>query len=224
MNLVDVVTLSKKLCPQPIQVKLKYANKENFLGRIVNGYVPGVDDIALLTPKAANDLCLAQNELINKFGYGLLVYDAYRPKRAVQDFLQWSKQLPADDDELERKAKHYPHIRKDQLFELGYVMEDSDHCYGNTVDVVLIELSAGKKLDMGARFDYMDELSHITATAAMIGEEACKNRQILSAAMMKFGFQTYTEEYWHFCHGGAVGREVREPMDVEINSEMRDIR
>ncbi|MBI2784822.1 MAG: peptidase M15 [Legionella longbeachae] len=223
MTLVDVVRLSETKCKNPIKAKLKYATEKNFVGRVINGYEPNLLDVALMTPNAAKKLCEVQNYLIEQYGYGLFIYDAYRPKRAVNDFVFWSKQTPVGKYELERKQKHYPNIQKNQLFELGYVAEDSGHCYGNTVDLVLIDIKSGEKLEMGACFDYMDEKSHITAKSDKIGETACKNREILSTAMQKFGFHTYQEEYWHFSHGGKEGREVENPIDIEISKEMKGI-
>ncbi|RIB09271.1 hedgehog signaling/DD-peptidase zinc-binding domain-containing protein [Gigaspora rosea] len=167
-------------------------------------------------PKAAKALCLTQSYLNEKYGYGLFVYDAYRPKRAVQDILSWSKQPPSDEYELERKQKHYPNIEKSQLFDLGYVCEDSGHCYGNTVDVVLQVIKTGEILDMGAIYDFMDKISHSTADSTQIGEVAYKNRLILSEAMQQFGFLPYTVEFWHFSHGGEEGREVKVPLDEVI--------
>lgn len=221
MTLINVIALSERRCKHPMQAYLKYATAKNFVGRVIDGYEPDLTDLALLTPKAADMLCHVQNELNSQHNLGLLIYDAYRPKRAVQDFVLWSR-LPANSEyELERKAKHYPNIEKNQLFELGYVVEDSNHCYGNTVDLVLIDLQNGNKLDMGARFDYMDERSHITTDSEIIGEEAYQNRNILSTAMQKFNFQPYYAEFWHFTHGGKEGREVIEPLDIPINEALR---
>ncbi|CAG8590719.1 5714_t:CDS:1 [Dentiscutata erythropus] len=216
MSLVDVTKLSRESCQYPIKAELKYATKKNFVGRIINGYDSSIIDVALLMPKAAKALCLTQNYLNEKYGYGILVYDAYRPKRAVQDILSWSKQPPSDEYELERKQKHYPKIEKSQLFDLGYVSKDSGHCYGNTVDVVLQVIKTGEILDMGARYDFMDEISHTTVDSTQIGEVAYKNRLILSEAMQKFGFLPYTNEFWHFSHGGEEGREMNVPLDEVI--------
>lgn len=221
MTLINVIALSERQCKHPIQAYLKYATTKNFVGRVIDGYEPDLTDLALLTPKAASMLCHVQNELNAQHNLGLLIYDAYRPKRAVQDFVLWSR-LPAKSEyELERKAKHYPNIEKNQLFELGYVVEDSNHCYGNTVDLVLIDLQNGNKLDMGARFDFMDERSHIATGSEIIGVEAHKNRNILSTAMQKFNFQPYYAEFWHFTHGGKEGREVNEPLDIPITESLR---
>jgi D-alanyl-D-alanine dipeptidase len=221
MPLINVVELSKTNCETPIKAKLKYATAKNFLGRTVTGYDPKIIDIAMMTPIAAHKLCEVQNYLIKEYGCGLLIYDAYRPKRAVMDFVFWSKQPPAGDYELQRKAKHYPRVEKKDFFDLGYVAEDSGHCYGNTVDLVLIDLKTGKKLEMGTRYDFMDEKSHITANSSVIGAQAYKNREILAMAMQKFGFQPYQEEYWHFSHGGKDGREEKTPMDEPIVETMR---
>jgi D-alanyl-D-alanine dipeptidase len=218
MPLIDVVKLSQTECTQPIQAHLKYATNKNFVGRVIDGYDPAFANIALMTPKAATALCKVQNELVTEHNVGLLIYDAYRPKRAVRDFFTWSQQAPANAYELERKAKHYPNIEKSQLFTLGYLVEDSGHCYGNTVDLVLITASTGEKLDMGSRYDYMDPKSHIHANRNLIGDEAWRLRTILSTTMQKFGFHTYPEEYWHFSHGGEAGREATEPLDIEIRA------
>lgn len=219
--LVNVIEISKEKCKHPIKAKLKYATTKNFVGRVIDGYDPTITDVALMTSKAAEQLCLVQNELIEKYQYGLLIYDAYRPKRAVNDFMLWSKADPESPYELERKAKHYPNIEKQKFFELGYVAEDSGHCYGNTVDLVLIDLNTNKKLEMGARYDFMDEKSHITAKVGQISEEALKNRKILLDTMQKFGFNPLHEEYWHFSHGGKEGREVQKPMDIPIQVAIR---
>lgn len=216
--LIDVIQLSQKQCKIPIQAKLKYATAHNFVGRPIDGYDPKVTHVALMTPKAAEHLCQVQNYLIQHYGYGLLIYDAYRPVRAVKDFLFWSKQKPVNSYELVRKEKHYPNVSKGKLFELGYIAEQSGHCYGNTVDLVLIDIKTGKKLDMGARFDYMDEKSHSTADSKHIGVKAYKHRKILTEAMQRFGFEQLKEEFWHFSYGGKQGREVSQPMDISITS------
>jgi D-alanyl-D-alanine dipeptidase len=221
VKLVNVVALSEKSCKEPIKAKLKYATEKNFVGRVIEGYTPQITTVALMTSLAAKKLCQVQNYLIDKYNYGLLIYDAYRPKRAVSDFVNWSKQPPSGETELIRKTKHYPSISKPQLFELGYVAEDSGHCYGNTVDLVLIDLATGKKLEMGARFDFMDEKSHTTVDTSQISQQAYDNRKTLAEAMQKFGFEPYKEEFWHFSHGGKQGREVQEPIDLDIATALR---
>lgn len=209
---VDLLALSQKRCAHPFSVDAKYTADDNFIGRPIQGYTPGLKQLLLMTRQAAESLCQVQNALVTQAQCGLLVLDAYRPQRAVRDFMQWSALPPATSHELARKAIHYPHIEKSQLFELGYVAEDSQHCYGHTVDVVLVD-QQGRELDMGAPFDYMDELSHITKTAEDIGETAFRHRDLLSKTMQQFGFVPYEKEFWHFSYRE---KEVFEPMDVAI--------
>jgi D-alanyl-D-alanine dipeptidase len=222
-QMVDVVALSQQHCARPIQALLAYATPENFIGRVIDGYTPALTDFALMTKNAAAALCDVQNSLLKNHNLGLLIYDSYRPKRAVRDFVKWST-APVGDDaqgqfELQRKAIHYPHIEKARMFELGYVAEDSQHCYGHTVDLVLIDAN-GKELDLGACFDYMDKRSHITATAAEIGDEALQNRTILADTMKHHGFLAYPTEFWHFNYNV---KTIQEPIDIFITADLRGL-
>ena len=71
---------------------------------------------------------LAEKEL------SLIVWDCYRPKRAVNDFLQWSK----DPAHSEMKTEFYPRTDKEKLFALGYLAKPSAHSRGSTVDLALV--------------------------------------------------------------------------------------
>ncbi len=215
--LIDVITLSQKTCKNPIECTLAYATTENFLGRIVKGYSPQAKHVCFMAPKAAKALCQVQNQL-NENNLGLFIFDSFRPLRAVKDFGQWMHQSVEDTQELTRKKIHYPHVEKNQLAELGYVNDHvSNHCFGDTVDLTLIQLSDKSFLDMGACFDFFDDISHQTATAKMIGEIAYQNRQLLLQAMQTAGYLPYEKEYWHFTYHE---REVKEPLDREISMEL----
>jgi D-alanyl-D-alanine dipeptidase len=217
-QLMDVGALSAKNCSRPIQVQLAYATADNFTGRPIDGYVPGVTDISLMTFDAAKALCQVQNDLVQR-GFGLLNYDSYRPARAVRDFVEWSKQPVAGDFELARKTIHYPRIEKRAMFELGYVSAESQHCYGHTVDLVLTD-GNGQELSHGACFDFMDPLSHLDVTATQIGAEALANRQILATTMEKYGFLTYPYEFWHFNFNNKL---INEPVDIVISTDLKGL-
>ncbi len=190
MKMVDVIELSRGLCRMPIEGKMAYAGRENFLGRVASGY-EGVVDF-LLTPETANRLCLVQNGLIRE-GLGLFIFDAYRPLSAVKDFVAWAALPPASEYELERKRIHYPHVEKADFTKLGYIADKvSTHCYGTAVDLTLIDLATKELLDMGTVFDYFGKESHLDA------EVGVENRQKLLRAMEKFNFIPYEFEWWHF--------------------------
>jgi PhoPQ-activated pathogenicity-related protein/D-alanyl-D-alanine dipeptidase len=218
-QLVDVVALSKKACKRPIEAHLAYATENNFVGQRIDGYTPGLTDMALMTKTAAEALVKVQNDLLKEHGYGLLIYDSYRPKQAVQHFVRWSKLPPMNQHELDRKKLQYPDIEKNTMFERGYVAEDSQHCYGHTVDLVLVDKN-GKELNHGVPFDYMGTKSHDTATAKDIGEEAFNNRKILMTAMKKQGFVPYPLEYWHFSY---EDKTIHEAMDIKITPALKGL-
>ena len=65
----------------------KYATWDNFTGKPVDGYE--VNRI-VVAKEMADALAEVQKEA-NQMGYGLLVWDSYRPQRAVNCFLRWQK-------------------------------------------------------------------------------------------------------------------------------------
>jgi len=220
IELIDVIALSTKHCKHPIRGKLAYATTDNFVGQILPGYHPEALEVCLMTPKAAHALCETQNHLSTQ-GLGLFIYDAYRPRRAVKYLMQWIEAPVISELELIQKAKHYPLVEKKDFVKLHYVGEDSGHCYGNTVDVVLFDLKKQHTLAMGSIYDFMDEKSHLITGPEIIGQEAYQRRQILLQAMTQQGFHSHSTEYWHFAHGGIEGREVKEPFDIEIKPELK---
>jgi D-alanyl-D-alanine dipeptidase len=217
LPLVNVVRMSHELCQFKIECKLAYATKENFLGRIVDGYNANAAHIALVTPKTAEALCRVQDQM-NQMNFGLIIFDSYRPLRAVRDFKRFMHEPIRDAYELERKKIHYPYIEKNQFATLGYIADVvSNHCFGDTVDLSLIDLSTGELMDMGACFDYFDEVSHATATAEQLGQAAFSNRKILTHAMQAEKFTPHAKEFWHYTF---IDRDIVEPLDIEITADL----
>ena len=171
-----------------IVIDLKYYSSKNFTGRFVEGYH---SNNAILTKEAALALSDAQDDF-NKLGYSLILYDAYRPQRAVDFFVQWSKNL---NDTINKRI-YYPNINKSELFKLGYIAYKSGHSRGSTVDVSLVEISTNNVLDMGTIFDYFGVESHTFSDD--ITEKQKSNRLILYEIMSKNGFKNYSKEWWHF--------------------------
>ena len=128
----------------------------------------------------------------NKLGYSLILYDAYRPQRAVDFFVQWSKNL---NDTINKRI-YYPNIKKSELFKLGYIAYKSGHSRGSTVDVSIVEISTNNELDMGTVFDYFGIESHTFFND--ISETQKSNRLILYEIMSNNGFKNYSKEWWHF--------------------------
>lgn len=172
-----------------IIVDIKYATRDNFLGRPVEGYKSS--DNTVLTLPTAKALKKVQEELSN-FGLGLKIFDAYRPQRAVNDFVKWSK-TPFDDS---MKELYYPKIDKTNLFKLGFIAERSGHSRGSTVDLTIIDLSTNNELDMGTRFDYFGQKSYPSDKSIASAQRA--HRMLLNQLMINNGFIPLKEEWWHF--------------------------
>ncbi|MET9224321.1 D-Ala-D-Ala dipeptidase VanX [Lentzea sp. NPDC003310] len=165
----------------------KYATWDNFTGKPVDGYL--VNRIAGTRALVAA-LEMAQ-EKAESLGFGLLLWDGYRPQRAVDCFVRWA----AQPEDPATKARFHPCITRAEMFEQGYVATRSGHSRGSTVDLTLYHLDTGELAEMGGGHDLMDPISH---HGAPVGPAATANRQHLCAIMEACGFRRYDSEWWHY--------------------------
>jgi D-alanyl-D-alanine dipeptidase len=121
--------------------EIRYHSTYNFIGERINGYE---EPCALITIEAARALKGAATEL-NAQGFRLKVFDAYRPARAVKQFVLWG----IEDLDLRMKPFFYPDLEKHELFEQGYIAKQSTHSRGSAVDLTLLEMETGREVDMG---------------------------------------------------------------------------
>lgn len=174
-----------------IRLDIRYAGSTNFVGVPIDGY-----DAAkcLLAEPAAQALAAVQADL-QSVGLGLLVFDCYRPQRAVDQFLRWAN----DSADTRTKDAYYPNVPKRELVARGYIAAKSAHSRGSAVDVALLRFDSwggADPADMGTPFDFFDERSH--ADAQDIPGEARESRELLRQAMERHGFRSLREEWWHF--------------------------
>ena len=181
-----------------IRQDIRYAGLENFLHRKADGYDAPV---CILTAQAAKALSGVQKAMKAK-GLTLVVFDCYRPARAVADMGKWTRQGGPPDPQW------YPTVERGDLIAKGYVGELSSHSRGSTVDLAIAE--AGKKspvhpacgaqdggtLDFGTGFDCFDPMSETAHHP--VPAEAAANRKMLLTAMRAAGFRNYAREWWHF--------------------------
>lgn len=165
---------------------IRYYSPNNFTGNKINGYKAPV---AYMTKESANALASAASDL-RKQGYRLLIWDTYRPQKAVYNFVEWINN-PNDEGD----KSFYPNLKKSDLLEGQYIMEKSGHTRGSTVDLTLIKKD-GSFVDMGGTFDLFSEISH--PDYKKLTKEQKKNRKILHDAMIKAGFSGIDSEWWHF--------------------------
>ena len=167
---------------------IRYYTTYNFVGARIDGYeAPG----AVLTREAADALKLVSDDMKAQ-GLRLVIYDAYRPQRAVDHFARWAEDIA----DTRMKAVFYPDVDKADLFEKGFIARRSGHSRGSTVDLTLLDEATGKLLDMGGPFDFFGELSHPDYTG--VSPEQQQNRMLLQSAMVKRGFKPLSTEWWHF--------------------------
>jgi zinc D-Ala-D-Ala dipeptidase len=191
---------------------IRYAGSHNLVGRPIRGYLAAE---CILSVSAATALETVQRKLAEK-KLSLIVWDCYRPKRAVEDFLQWSK----DPTHFEMKAEFYPRTDKEKLFALGYFARRSAHSRGSTVDLGIVprafsvapppnpsqplkactsakgERFEDGTIDFGTGYDCLDVLAN--TSNPVVGEIAQHNRQTLKSYMKGAGFRPYAKEWWHF--------------------------
>lgn len=216
-----------------IEQDIRYASAHNFTGHPLDGY-----DAAecLLSLDAAKALARVQTALRAQ-GYGLKVFDCYRPSRAVADMGRFATE-PGDP----RKAEFYPRVDKQDFWRLGYVARVSNHSKGGTVDLTLtgpaalpaqtwspsaaqVDCAAPYEqrwhdgaVDMGTGFDCFDERAHTDSST--INATARENRQRLSNALQKEGFSGYSKEWWHFTYTG--NDALKNVMDFPITAQALD--
>jgi D-alanyl-D-alanine dipeptidase len=187
MTMHDDFAFVDELVPD-VRWDAKYATWDNFTGKPVDGYL--VNRIV-----GSRALCSAleeAREAAAALGFGLLLWDGYRPQRAVECFLRWSQQ-PEDG---RTKVRHYPNIGRSKMFEQGYVAAKSGHSRGGTVDLTLYDLATGELVAMGGGHDLMDPISHHGAKGITPAQE--DNRQHLLSVMEQGGFSPYECEWWHY--------------------------
>jgi zinc D-Ala-D-Ala dipeptidase len=185
-----------------IRQDMRYAGPTNFMGRRVDGYMAAQ---CIVTRQTGEALGRAQAAFVSQ-GLTLIMFDCYRPARAVADFMRWT-QTPGPADPVWR-----PNVSKDRLVPDGYIAARSGHSRGSTVDVGLARLTPTpvdtqqrqspcaradtNTLDFGTPFDCFDPIS--ATASAEISPAARTNRDLLVSTMTVAGFRNYAAEWWHF--------------------------
>jgi len=191
-GIVDVSEFEKEhQIPESLRIRLlmAYNTTHNFVGAKIDGYHAKK---CFLSESAASALLRAQARLFEE-GYSIVVFDCYRPQKAVDHFVRWSK----DESDTRTKEEYYPEISpKSELFRLGYIARRSGHSRASTVDIGLVKTSDQSLVDMGSPFDFFGEVSH--THSAQVPENLRENRMKLLHAMEASGFENYRKEWWHY--------------------------
>lgn len=163
-DLVDV-----RAFDHTIQVELRYAGVRNIAGRAL--YPPNLP--ALVRPSVARKLAYAQG-LLRARGFGLKIWDAYRPPTAHAQLWQLSP---------------------DNQYVANPKSGGSLHTWGVAIDATLVDLR-GKEVAMPTDFDEFKP----EATLFYAGGDPVVQRhlRLLQAALARAGFYGLRTEWWHF--------------------------
>jgi D-alanyl-D-alanine dipeptidase len=156
-----------------ITLDIRYATANNLMHRPMYR-----TPAAFLRLPAAQALLAIQQQL-RPMGYGLKVYDGYRPYSVTVAFYE---------------AYH------DTTF-VASPYTGSRHNRGCAVDLTLINLKTGKELSMPTPYDAFTKQASATWTEGL-SEQALRNRKLLQDVMLQHGFVIYPSEWWHFDFAG----------------------
>ena len=164
-DLVEIV----KLDPT-IKLDVRYATKNNFFGKAVY-----TEPRAFLQRPAAQAL-VRVNQSLHRQGYGLVIFDGYRPWSVTKVF--WDA------------------TPEDKKIFVADPAKGSRHNRGCAVDLSLFVLKTGAVVKMPSEYDEMTERAHINYECA--SADAKRLRELLRAAMTAEGFAVYEPEWWHY--------------------------
>ena len=164
-ELVEVVTLDPT-----ITLDIRYATPNNLAGRAVYP-----EARAFLQRPAAEALVRAHKAL-RPHGYGLLVFDGYRPWRVTKLF--WDVTPPDKHEFVADPSKGSKHNR------------------GCAVDLSMYHLTTGREAEMPSAYDEMTPRAY--PEYADGPAEPRQRRDLLRRAMEAEGFTVEPNEWWHF--------------------------
>jgi len=161
----------KKAIPN-IKLDIRYATKNNFMQQVMYKQAR-----AFARKPVVESLKKIQKEL-NKKGYGLKIFDGYRPYAITVEFYKKA----SDKNFVANPAKGSKHNR------------------GCAVDLTLINLKTGKELVMPTPYDSFSAAA--AAKYEKVSPEARKNRDFLIAIMAKYQMNVLENEWWHYDFSG----------------------
>src|SRR5688572_16818409 len=168
-DLVEIV----KLDPT-IRLDVRYATPNNFTGR------PVYREARTYLQRPAAEALVRVNRALAAKGYGLLVFDGYRPWSITKLF--WDITPPEKRSFVANPAKGSKHNR------------------GAAVDLSLYELATGREVEMPSAYDEFTDRAAPEFTGGT--QEQRARRDLLRATMEKEGFTVDPGEWWHFNYQG----------------------
>ena len=164
-DLVELTTLDST-----IRLDIRYATTHNFLS------TPLYSQARAFMQRSAAEAVVRVQRTLASSGYGLLVYDAYRPWYVTKVF--WDATPPDEHKFVADPAAGSRHNR------------------GCAVDLTLYDLKTGDAVEMPSLYDEMSERAYPTYPGGTA--EQRRLRDFLRRRMEAEGFAVDEYEWWHF--------------------------
>ena len=164
-DLVELVALDPS-----IKLDIRYATAQNLAGRAV------YDEARAFLQRPAAEAAVRAHRALRSHGYGLLIFDGYRPWRVTKLF--WDV-TPAEKREF-----------------VADPAKGSKHNRGCAVDLSMYDLGTGREVEMPSAYDEMTPRAYPDYAGG--SEGARQRRDLLRRVMEAEGFTVEPNEWWHF--------------------------
>lgn len=162
----ELVDLQKEI--PDAKFDIRYASSNNFVN------VPVYNSPRAFARKPVAIALKKAQEIFRKQGYGLIVFDAYRPYSVTVKFYE---------------------LYKDTTY-VASPYHGSRHNRGAAVDISLWDFRTQSPLNMGTEYDDFTEKAH--PDYQQLSDDVLTNRGYLISVMDSCGFDVYPSEWWHF--------------------------
>ena len=168
------------------QLDIRYASTNNFMRSQFYK-----DQRAFFDMTAADRLIDAKNEL-KKLGYGIIIYDAYRPWFVTKMFWEGTPE----------NLKHF----------VANPENGSSHNKGCAIDIGLYNIKTGERIDMISGYDEFTERAYPNYMGGTKRQRDIRDKLI--EVMENNEFTVYEYEWWHFnfnkCTSGIMNFSFQE--------------
>ncbi len=187
-DLVELIALDNT-----IKLDVRYATPNNLAGRAV------YPEARAFLQRPAAEALVRVHRALREQGFGLLVFDGYRPWRVTKLF--WEVTPPDKHEFVADPAKGSKHNR------------------GCAVDLSMYDLKTGREVEMPSAYDEMSPRAYPTYEGG--AAEARTRRDVLRTAMEREGFAVEPNEWWHFNYKDWTLYPILDVSFAEIRSKKR---
>ena len=164
-DLIELIDLDPSF-----KLDVRYARTDNFVGKVV------YPEARVFLQRPAAEAVLRVHRKLAEMGYGLMLFDGYRPWSVTKIFWEVTPE--------------------DKRIFVANPKNGSKHNRGCAVDLTIYDLKTGLPLPMPSDFDEFTERASPDYSGGT--DEQRRNRDLLRRLMEEEGFTVNANEWWHF--------------------------